>query len=62
MTAELNNELQKQTLLGTRNLEVNSSWEQKEKNNEEDWIKPMGLTGHNQKKQYVHYGNSRRRR
>ena len=34
--------------------------EAKEKN-EKEWRKPMGVIGHNEKKQYLYYENSRKR-
>ena len=48
--------------LKEKTFEINLSEQHKEKKNEGEWVKPMGLLRHNWKKQYLYYGNSRRRR
>lgn len=45
-----------------RTLEINYSKEQKKEKTEKNRMKPTGIMRHSEKKQYSHYGKSRRER
>lgn len=66
MTEEFNGELKKYTdhseeslIWNIGHLKLSSQRNKRKKQYNKEWRKPMILKGHNQKKQYLYYGNSR---